>query len=225
MPLRKESRREGKLRLIDVEGFDLSACGGTHVARTGAIGIIVVRAIERYKGGTRVSFACGVRALREFEALREVVADAMRTLATSAADVAPSIERLHGELRDGRRAIRALQARLATFEADALASRAVSANGRSCVIEALDGWDVAGLKEMASAIAARAGHVVVLFTTSVPANVVVARAADVDVDAAALLRSLTSTFGGKGGGRSDLAQGGGLAGDPARMVEHARALL
>ena len=51
LPLRKEPKREGTLRLIDVERFDLSACGGTHVARTGAIGIIAVAAWERFKGG------------------------------------------------------------------------------------------------------------------------------------------------------------------------------
>ena len=64
MPLRKESRREGTLRLIEVQDFDLSACGGTHVARTGAIGVIVVPAWERYKAGTRVSFACEPRGMR-----------------------------------------------------------------------------------------------------------------------------------------------------------------
>src|SRR5262249_5905763 len=56
MPLRKESRREGTLRLIDVEQWDLSACGGTHVARTGAIGVIAVAGSERFKGGVRIAF-------------------------------------------------------------------------------------------------------------------------------------------------------------------------
>jgi alanyl-tRNA synthetase len=56
LPLRKESARTGTLRLIDVEGFDLSACGGTHVARTGAVGIIAVGGAEKLRGGTRVEF-------------------------------------------------------------------------------------------------------------------------------------------------------------------------
>jgi alanyl-tRNA synthetase len=225
MPLRKESRREGTLRLIDVEGFDLSACGGTHVRRTGAIGIIVVASWERYKAGTRVSFAGGVRALRHFDALRELVSSAMRTLATSAAEVPASIERLQVELKEGRRALRLMQSRLATFEAEALASKAVSSGGRRRVVEVLDGWDAAGLRQMASAIAARPGHVAVLLTATPPADIVVARAVDVGLDAAAVLRSLTAKFGGKGGGRSDLAQGGGLTGDAAQMIAFARTLL
>jgi alanyl-tRNA synthetase len=78
---------------------------------------------------------------------------------------------------------------------------------------------------MASAIAARPGHVAVLLTATPPADIVVARAVDVGLDAAAVLRSLTAKFGGKGGGRSDLAQGGGLTGDAAQMIAFARTLL
>jgi alanyl-tRNA synthetase len=92
-------------------------------------------------------------------------------------------------------------------------------------VDVLDGWDAAGLKELAAAIAARAGHVAILFTASSPMNVAIARAVDVDVDAAAILRALTSRFGGKGGGRADLAQGGGLSGDAAQIVEFARTAL
>jgi len=62
--VRKESRREGEIRVIDVEGFDRSPCGGTHVRSTGEIGAIFVSNFERYKGGTRVEFAAGGRVLK-----------------------------------------------------------------------------------------------------------------------------------------------------------------
>src|SRR5690606_41152042 len=53
LPLRKEPARDGRLRIIDVEGFDLSACGGTHVDRTGAIGIVAAQAVEKVRGRSR----------------------------------------------------------------------------------------------------------------------------------------------------------------------------
>jgi alanyl-tRNA synthetase len=56
MPLRKESGRTGALRLIDIDDYDLSACGGTHVERTGAIGVIAIGGAEKFKGGSRVEF-------------------------------------------------------------------------------------------------------------------------------------------------------------------------
>ena len=73
LPLRKESLREGVLRLIEVEDFDLSACGGTHVSRTGEIGIIAVGSTERFRGGSRIEFFCGGRALRSHRGLRDIV--------------------------------------------------------------------------------------------------------------------------------------------------------
>ena len=64
LPLRKESARSGILRLIEIEGVDLSACGGTHVNRAGAIGQIAIGSWERFKGGQRIEFMCGARSSR-----------------------------------------------------------------------------------------------------------------------------------------------------------------
>ena len=67
MGLRKPTQRTGDIRVVEVDGFDRSACGGTHVARTGQIGIIVVTRTEKMKDKTRLHFLCGGRALRAFE--------------------------------------------------------------------------------------------------------------------------------------------------------------
>ncbi len=80
LPLRKESLREGTLRLVEIDGFDLSACGGTHVERTGSIGVIATGAVERFKGGQRLEFFCGGRALDQFRAMRDTLAGAVRLL-------------------------------------------------------------------------------------------------------------------------------------------------
>jgi alanyl-tRNA synthetase len=85
----------------------------------------------------------------------------------------------------------------------------------------VDGFDAAGLKALAAAITARAGHAAVLLGTGTPVPIVVARAADVTIDAAAVMRSLTARFGGKGGGRPELAQGG-LSGDGDELLRAAR---
>ncbi len=94
--LRKESKREGVLRLVDVENFDVSACGGTHVARTGAIGVIAVAGAERFKGATRLEFLCGGRALAGYHALRDSVAGSVRLLSVLPAELPSAIERAAG---------------------------------------------------------------------------------------------------------------------------------
>jgi alanyl-tRNA synthetase len=207
------------LRLIDVEGFDLSACGGTHVARTGAIGIIAVSSWEKFRGGTRVEFVCGGRALRSHRALRDAVSSSVRALSVLPAELPAAIERLQADAKDSRRSIRALQGALAGHEAGRLASQAEARGGLQVVVAALEGWDAGALKGIASGVVERPGHVAVLFGAPAPAAIVAARSADAALDCAALLRRVTERFGGKGGGRPELAQGGGLNGQSGDMID------
>lgn len=224
MPLRKESLRDGTLRLIDVHEFDLSACGGTHVSSTGAIGVIGVALWERFKGGQRLEFVCGARALDRFRLLREATTGSLRLLSVLPSDLPAAIERLQADARDQKKAIAALQAELATYRAEALAGEAEPhARGR-VLLKAVDA-DAATLKAVASAVAARAGFAAVLVSTSAPALVVVARAADVPLSAHEIVSALTKQFGGRGGGKADLAQAGGLNSAPEDIVRAARDLV
>ncbi len=226
MPLRKESIRTGPLRLIEVENFDLSACGGTHVARTGAIGVIAIGGWEKFRGGSRVEFLCGGRALNRFRLWRDSFAATQKFLSVAPDEMAAAIERMQGESKAQQRTLRGFQEKLATHEAHALLEKAVPSGNHAVVIEALDGWDAQGLKAIAvAAVAKQPNAVVALFTTTTPALVVIARGAEATVDAGALLKGLVAKFGGKGGGKPDLAQGGGLVGASAELLAEIRRLM
>jgi alanyl-tRNA synthetase len=225
LTLRKESGRTGVLRLIDVAGFDLSACGGTHVARTGGIGVIAVSGWERFKGGTRVEFVCGGRALHRFRDFRDAFAATGRLVSVAPAELAPAIERLQGENKSLAKAARGLQQQLAGHLAAELFAAGTQVEGRVVVAQALDGWDAAGLKSVASAVALHHGAAVAVFSAVSPALVVVARGPGVTLDASAVLKALIERYGGKGGGKPELAQGGGLIGDVNDVVAAASELL
>ncbi len=226
LPLRKESTRQGVLRLIEVTDFDVSACGGTHVNRTGAIGVIVVSGGERFRGGTRLEFLCGGRALDGYRALRVSVTGSTRLLSVLPDELPAAIERVQTEARDVRRQLKDAQSRLAIYEASSLADAAEAIGSVRAVVKALEAFDANGLKTIASAIVQRPGHAAVLLSTPPPSSIVVARAQDVmSIDSAVLLKQLTAQFGGKGGGRSELAQGGGVTGNVAEVLDAARALL
>ncbi len=225
LPLRKEPVRSGPLRLIDVEGFDLSACGGTHVARTGAIGLIAVSGWEKFRGGTRVEFLCGARALRRFRTWRDALAETMRHLSVAPDELASAIERLQTENKGLGRTIRGFQEQLAIHEARALVARGARLGSRLVVVEALEGWDARGLKALAVTAAQEPGVAVALFSRTSPALVVVARHPDTGLHASAVLEALVAKFGGKGGGQPDLAQGGGLARSVEELMAAARELL
>jgi alanyl-tRNA synthetase len=225
LPLRKESLREGSLRLVEVEHFDLSACGGTHVARTGAIGIIAVAGWEKFRGGTRVEFLCGHRALTQFREWRDALAATTRHLSVQPAELAAAVEKLQGESRQLQKTIRGQQEQLARHEAAALVARAERTENRLVLVEALENWDAAGLKTLATAATAQEPRLAVaLFTTTTPVLAVIAGGPSSGIDANAALKGLIAAFGGKGGGRRELAQGS-LTAVLSDVLAHARTSL
>jgi len=221
MPLRKESARTGTLRLVDVTGFDLSACGGTHVPSTGRIGIIAVAGWERFKGGSRVSFVCGGRALRAYGELRDIVSASTRALSIAPAELGAAVTRLQEEQRNQSRTVRRLQEESAATQAAALVDAAQDIGGVRYVLSARPGWDGAALKTLAAAIVAGPRRVTILAGEGQPVPVIVARSADLQFDSGAWLKSAMSALGGRGGGRPELAQGG-IPATPEEILAHAR---
>jgi alanyl-tRNA synthetase len=220
MPLRKESLRSGTLRLIDVTDFDLSACGGTHVPRTGMVGLIAVSGWERFRGGSRIEFVCGGRALASHGRLRDQVTALVRQLTVAPHELADAVERLHTENRAAQKSMRALQDALATHLAATLVAQAEDVGSFKRVLVEQPGWDAAALKTLATAIVAHPGVVAVVTGSGTPAPLVVARASDVVFDAGGCVKQITAALGGRGGGRAELAQG--AAGDAAQILSVAR---
>ena len=226
LPLRKEPSREGPLRLIEIADFDLSACGGTHVTRTGEIGLIAVTAAEKLRGGTRVTFVCGGRALRALRGYRDAVAGSVRSLSVLPHELSAAVEKIQTEGKQARKTIARLQSELAVHEAARLLAASPVVVGVHRAAHVIEGLDTAGLKALASAMTAQGQAAVTVVGTSAPIAIVVARSAGVvTVDANAVLQQLLKRFGGRGGGKAELAQGAGLTGDPQEIAAAARELI
>jgi alanyl-tRNA synthetase len=140
------------------------------------------------------------------------------------AELPAAIERLLGEAKELTRARSALQQELARYHADELAARAEPIGGARFVAVALDA-DATGLKTIAAAIAARPSHIVAAVSRSAPALVVVARADGLTISAQQVIAGLVAKFGGRGGGRPELAQAGGLNASSDAILAEARALI
>jgi len=149
----------------------------------------------------------------------------VRALSVLPADLPSAIERMQTDAKDLRRQVKDLQGRVAAQEADALAETASAIGSIKLVTAALPGWDAGGLKTIAARIVERPGYVVVLVSEPAPANIVIGRASDLSQDAGALLRALASRHGGKGGGRPEMAQGGGLTSAAADVLASVRELV
>jgi len=114
--LRKLPEREGPFRIVQMQGIEFNACGGTHVSNTGAIGAITLRRVEKVKRGWRVEFCCGLRAVRtarrDFERLDGVA----RLLSVGAWDVQGRVEKLIEDKKAAAKELKALQKQQASSQ-------------------------------------------------------------------------------------------------------------
>ena len=223
LELRKPSAREGTLRLVEIEQFDLSACGGSHVRRTGEIGLIAVTGWERFKGGQRVDFVCGGRALTRLRLLRDASLSSTRLLSVLPEEVPGAIERLQHDAREHKRAIAGLESSLARIRAEALVAGAERAVSAGLIIRVIDA-PAPMLKTMATTITERPGLFVALVSTETPATLVVARSSDLTITCDGVVKAVCARFGARGGGRPDLAQAGGLNGPAEDILAEVRRL-
>src|SRR6266850_6168982 len=134
LPLRKDPTRSGELRLIEIEGFDLTPCGGTHAYRTGEVGMIAVRTWERAKGLTRIEFAAGTRALADYRRANKTSRAVAALFSASRDDVAKLASRMVDENKELHRSVRSLEEVAARVEAEELLAETFAGGAGSRVV-------------------------------------------------------------------------------------------
>ena len=208
--IRKKVEREGILRAIEIEGVDRQPCGGTHLARTGQAGLLLIRKLERRRDAWRVEFACGYRALAAARGDFDVLSQAATLLSCGLAAVPGTISKILDERKAQHTASKKLEERLADHEARALLAAAANLPHGRMVAAALDDATPAYLAMLASKITAEA-NVIAVLASRATGHIVFAQtkgaASAAAADMNALLREAAKEFGGKGGGAKDFAQG------------------
>jgi alanyl-tRNA synthetase len=206
LPLRKEPAREGELRLIEIEGFDLTPCGGTHAYRTGEVGMIAVRSWERAKGLTRIEFVAGTRALADYRKANKSAREVAALFSTGRDDAPQLAAQMAEEHKELNRRIRALEEMAAEVEATKLLASA----SQGVVSQIFNGRDAESLKKLAHALIAHPQTIALLGSrVEDTARLVFARSPDAAGDMSALMREACAMLEGRGGGKADMAQGGG----------------
>jgi alanyl-tRNA synthetase len=202
----------GGLRIIDIDGFDVTACGGTHVARTGEIGLLKIVRLEKRGDKTRVEFCCGTRALADYRARHEVTTALTASLTVGLSEVTASVTRLQEGFRAAQRDLKAATSTLLGYEAQAILA-GLPAGEKAVIVRVFEGRSADDLKTLAAALTARPVTVALLAGTGEKTSCVFARSADLGHDMGALLKDTLAGLGGRGGGQPTLAQGAAPAGD------------
>ena len=204
-PLRKPPDVEGPVRVVEVEGYDWSACGGTHVRRSGQVGMISILGTERYKGGTRVAFVTGARALRRLRGAGDLLRRVCLEFTAGEADLPSAVARLkesHGRL--DRRLKPLLRESLEREAARLLADAPRGPHGPVVALHAPDRpADEAGL--LAGLIAEQGGTALLVCGGETPRAHFSAPTGTMSMGA--LLGEICKRHGGRGGGRPESAQG------------------
>jgi alanyl-tRNA synthetase len=202
-----EAERE-KLRLIDIQDFDLNACGGTHVCSTGQIGAILLRKTDKVRQGVRVEFVCGLRATatahRDFFTLSEAAA----VFSTHIYELPQQARKVLDEVKAGQKALSRLLEEVAELQAKQFLESATGlASGAKLVSRFFADRDLAFIKMLGQKIT-RAGQAVALLSCggSQP-SLVFAQTPGLPNDMGALMKQTLAKLGTRGGGNKDLAQG------------------
>ena len=207
LPLRREPKVSDHVRVIQIGDFDFTPCGGTHCLRSAQVGLVHIVGIERYKGGTRVTFGAGRRAREQLVGESVLLRALAQELSSGPHDVPAAVEKLRRELLATREALGQARARLAQRAADEIIG-AAQAEGRDMVIAQLDDASAELLRAVAKRVTELPQAVAILAGRDEEgAPVVVARGSASGFDCGGFLKRAAQAAGGRGGGRPERAEG------------------
>ncbi len=197
------------------DGFSVELCGGTHVNRTGDIGLFRITTESGVAAGVRrIEAITGTKALALFDQVEALVDDASRSLKANRDSLIEKLDALVAQNRKLEKDLAALKTKLATAGSGDVLSQAVDIAGIKVLALNLDGADAKSLRETADQFKNKLGSAVVLLATVENDKVALIAGVTQDitskVKAGDLMGFVAAQLGGKGGGRPDMAQGGGI---------------
>lgn len=211
--LRKAPVVEADIRIVEIEGFDRSPCGGTHCSHTGEVGPIAIRKWERRGQETRVEFVCGWRALHDYRWKTATVNELALAFSVKDRELTPAVLRLMQEASDNRRELHRLHEELLSAEVGRLLAEAITWKDIAIVVRSFHERDPQEVRRLASLLTAGQKTIALLGISGRQARLVFARSEDLSMDMTTLLKKTCAAFGGNGGGQPSIAQGGGFPGD------------
>lgn len=209
MVLRKSPKVIKNIRIVEIDQFDFSPCGGTHLSHTGEVGMIKIRKWEKNKGNIRVEFICGNRALKDFYWKNNYINKISNLLSSKDIDTLHNVERIFSEYSLQKKEIRNLKETLLDYEASTLHKEASMFKDIKFVHKIYNKRDFWELKILASKIVAHPNIIVLFGTKNEKAQMILSCSKNIQINMNELFKMVCPIINGKGGGNSHTAQGGG----------------
>ena len=210
LPLRKQPTVSEHVRIVAIGTDEMVACGGTHPATAGQLGLVKIVSVTPARGKMRVAFLAGQRALADYFRCSEAAHTAAGLLSTGVENLAASVSALQEKLRSAEFELVKHRKEQLLSQAQRFLDEAESLPDGQKLIARFVEADAMLLRELAARLIETPGVIALLGASAGEQMIYVfGRAADVNIDMGALLRASARPLGGKGGGRPDFAQGGG----------------
>jgi alanyl-tRNA synthetase len=212
-PIRKPPTVDERIRILEIKDFDYSPCGGTHCSKTGEIGILKIRRCENYKGGTRIHFVCGFRALKDYQQKTEILKQISRAMSAAEADLSQNIAKLKDDLKALSAERDSLKKKLLDDEAFSLFSEGKQHADIRLIRKMFTDRHQKEIKLLAKKIVEKSPSTVVFFGIKSEGNaqLLFQCSAALAFDMDGLMQTASSVINGRGGGRPQQALGGGPA--------------
>ncbi len=207
IPLRKHAEGlTAPIRIVTIEGSDACTCCAPHVKRTGEIGQLKIVEAIPYKGGTRCTFLCGMRALSHAQSMQDTVSAIALQFSTSRDQAEAAVRKQADELSAVKRELRQAYAALDGYLAKSLAAEAADVNGTKLVVKILESVDPKRLRNLAGA-SMQGNALTVLFSVTGERTSYLLASNGIKTDMGLLIGAVNAALSGNGGGRGTLAQG------------------
>lgn len=211
---------EGDVRIIDIEGWDVAACSGTHVQRSVDIGPIKVLTREVHKKNvTRIDYAVGELAILEMAADEKIISETSEFLSTSKDQLNKVVQKMSNELRNANKELKKMQERLVEYKFHELNEGGEVINGIRVVIEKLDYLDSNSVKILVTKLLNQShATIVAIVGGGEQASIVAGCSQDVQLPVSETIINIAKRYGGGGGGKLTFVSTGGIKADTEKLI-------
>ena len=207
VPLRKPPAVGGDIRVVEIEDFDHVACCGTHVRRAGEVGLIKILRYERYKGGTRVTFVCGKRALDDYAQKTTVLRETCRQLTVGEEELLQTVIRWKEDKKSAARQLAHLRITTLQTEAAELIQKVEHVGSWQVVKRSYGDREPDEVKQLTKELIKKDSVIALIALKTGGGLLFFGRSPDVDVDLSVILKEVFKEIEGRGGGQNAFAQG------------------
>ncbi|WP_195576127.1 alanyl-tRNA editing protein [Paenibacillus sp. 1001270B_150601_E10] len=203
LPVVKMPKVTESIRIVEMKGVEYNPCGGTHVSRTGELGLMKLLRAEKQKGHVRITFKCGTRALRDYQDSVHILDALAQRFNTGHGDIWDRVEKWDQETRAQKMKLDAAMERLAAYEADEL----VKSGEGGLLYQLYEDKSMQELQQLALKVTGLVDDVVLLGSME-EQKVVLAHSGVNELSCGGFFKEHLQSYQGRGGGQPKLAQAG-----------------